>query len=113
MHRMNHTTTVLLVLALCGGYARGDEPMAYRFKDGQSVASVSFELNSNKIFLPVRINGGEQRWFILDSGCPVTAVDMEVAKKLGLPIKGEREIGGAGEGQTAVGNTKVESLQLA
>src|SRR5205085_12471666 len=95
------------------GSARGEEPMRYRFKEGKHSANISFELNSNKIFLPVRINGGEPRWFVLDSGCPVTAVDMDVAKELRLPVTGERQIAGAGEGRTSVGNTKVESLSVA
>ena len=102
----------VVVLAFFMVSARGQEPMAYRFKESKSGAKVSFELNSNKIFLPARINGGQQRWFVIDSGCPATALDMGVAKQLKLPVIGERPIAGAGEGRSTVGSTKVESLSL-
>ena len=111
--RRSAALLLLVVLAISPVSARGQEPMAYRFKDGKGIASVAFELNSNKIFLPVRINGGERRWFVLDSGCPVTALDLGVARELKLPVTGERPIAGAGEGRTTVGTTQVDSLALA
>jgi hypothetical protein len=113
MPRTSHAAAVLLPLALSFLSVRGEEPVAYRLKGGKSVASVSFELNSNKIFLPVRVNGGEQRWFVLGSGCPVTALERGLARELQLPVTGEREIARAGEGRAAVGNTKIDSLSLA
>ncbi len=113
MQRTALPVTLLLALVFSFAPARGEEPMAYRFKEGSSSARIAFELNSNKIFLPVRINGGEERWFVLDSGCPVTAVDLDVARQLHLPVAEERTLAGAGEGRTAVGTTKVGSLALA
>jgi hypothetical protein len=84
----------------------------FRFTQGQSAVDIPFELNSNKIFLRCRIDEGESRWFVIDSGCPVTAVDLDLARELKLPIANEREIGGAGEGRTALGFTKIKSLTL-
>ena len=62
--------------------------------------------------LRVRIDGGPERWFVLDSGCPVTAVDMALARELKLPVKVRGQIGGAGEGTTTLGTTSVRSLSL-
>jgi hypothetical protein len=42
----------------------------------------------------------------------VTAVDRELARILKLPQTDERAIGGAGEGRTAVGSTRIKSLAL-
>ena len=67
MHRILYAPAILLILASAS--SRGEEPMTFRFKEGKNVASVTFELNNNKIFFPLRFNGGEPRWFVLDSGC--------------------------------------------
>jgi hypothetical protein len=112
MNNANYHAGVVFLLTVLPVPAWSDEPLAYRFKEGKAITSVCFELNSNKIFLPVRINGGQQRWFVVDSGCPVTALDMGVAKELKLPVIGERPIAGAGEGRSTVGSTKVDSLGL-
>jgi hypothetical protein len=90
--------------------AGGDMP--FRLKNGKEAAGIPFELNSNKIFVSVRIDAGQPSWFIIDSGCPVTSIEMTLARKLGLSIEGKRQIGGAGEGRTSLGTTKVKSLGL-
>ena len=38
-------------------------------------AAVSFELNTNKIYLPVKINGKKTYSFILDTGAHFNVVD--------------------------------------
>ena len=89
-----------------------EDAAAYRFHQGQVATGIPFELNSNKIYLQVRVNGGEQRWFILDSGCPVTAVDVELARQLQLPMRNQRTVGGAGEGSTFLCDTVLQKLTL-
>src|SRR5579862_1862604 len=89
--------------------ARAGDSLPFRFTTGKSATNIPFELNSNKIYLPCRINEGSPRWFVIDSGCPVTAIDITLARELKLPISKEREIGGAGEGRTALGLTQVKS----
>jgi hypothetical protein len=84
----------------------------YRMENGKQATGIPFELNSNKIFIPVRIDGREPSWFILDSGCPVTAIEMSLASELQLPIGNKRQFDGAGEGRTSMGITKVKSLGL-
>jgi hypothetical protein len=102
----------LVLIATVTTCVRADELATHRFQSGKSATGIPFELNSNKVFLQVRINGGPERWLVLDSGCPVTAVDMDLARELKLPVAGQRQLTGAGEGTTAVGTTKVQSLAL-
>jgi hypothetical protein len=92
--------------------AAADGAMPYRFGRGVSAEGIKFELNSNKVYLPVRVNGGDERWFILDSGCPITSIDMTVARELDLPVRNERPVGGAGEGRTTVADTALQMLSL-
>jgi hypothetical protein len=87
-------------------------PVPFKFTHGASAENIPFELNSNKVYLRVRIDGGPPRWFILDSGCPVTAIDLDLARTLGLTVTDEGMIGGAGEGRTQSGMTRVKSLSL-
>jgi hypothetical protein len=108
---MFRTTFCLCLSFALFPVARADAP-AFSFEKGKSALAIPFELNSNKIYLPVRVNGGAPRWFILDSGCPVTAVDLELARELKLPVENLGAIGGAGEGRTQRGDTKVRSLSL-
>jgi hypothetical protein len=100
----------VVLLSLCPA-ARADA-MPFSFEKGDRALAIPFELNSNKIYLPVRIDGGERGWFILDSGCPITAIDLERARALKLPVEGLRGIGGLGEGGSQRGDTKVRSLSL-
>ena len=57
-----------------------------------AATGIPFELNSNKVYLPVTLSDGKPRWFILDSGCPVTAVDTDVAAELKLELRNERQV---------------------
>jgi hypothetical protein len=61
-------------------------------------AGVTFDLNSNKIYVPVRVNGKGPYPFILDTGSIFNVVDAERAKSLGIATSGESEARGAGEG---------------
>src|SRR5438477_10554320 len=54
----------------------------YRFNKGSSAENIPFELNANKPYLQVRINGAGPYWFILDTGSVSTVVDTELAKML-------------------------------
>jgi len=75
------------------------------------VLVVPFELNSNKIYLEVRV-GSEKRWFILDSGAPVTFLDRDLALSLGLNAKGNTEDAGLGESPIEIGAAPGIVLQL-
>jgi hypothetical protein len=63
-----------------------------------NAAGVTFELNSNKVYIPVRVNGKGPYPFILDTGSISNVVDAERAKSLGIVTSGKSETRGAGEG---------------
>ena len=63
-----------------------------------SAAGVAFELNSNKVYVPVRVNGKGPYPFVLDTGSVSNVVDAERAKSLGIAAIGKSEARGAGEG---------------
>lgn len=103
---------MLAASALLAALVASADPMPHRFDKGTAAAGIPFELNSNKIYLQVKLADGKPRWFILDSGCPVTAVDTAVAAELKLPTRNERRVGGAGEGRTTVAETTIDSVAL-
>jgi hypothetical protein len=109
---MFRSTCCLLAVLYFPSSAVLGEDTPFSFQKRKSALAIPFELNSNKIYLHVRVDGGERRWFILDSGCPVTAIDLELARELKLPVEELGGIGGAGEGRTERGKTKVRSLTL-
>jgi hypothetical protein len=59
-----------------------------------------FEITSNKPFVPVRVNGSEPQWFVLDTGCRGSSIlARECAQRLGLSRGPESETHmGAGQG---------------
>ena len=86
----------------------------FRFtsEDGESARNIPFELNSNHIYLQVRVNDSEPLWFILDTGASVSVIAEERAEALGLELKGELEGRGAGEKSVDVAFIKGVSFQL-
>lgn len=78
---------------------------------GKKVARIPFELHSNLIVVPLKINGSDTLRFILDTGVTSTMLtSTEVAKKLGLKSVRKMNIDGIGGGQpvsadVTIGNT--------
>jgi hypothetical protein len=110
---MRHLIKAVYVLSMFTSrpvFAQDNNTLTHRFLDGKSARGIPFELNSNKIYLTVKIDGSEPRPFILDSGCPVTAIEMTVARALKLPLANERNITGAGEGSAEFATTEIKSL---
>jgi Aspartyl protease/PDZ domain len=60
--------------------------------------SVPFDFENNQIYLRVGINGHEPGWFVLDSGASGCVIDTTVAKRLGLAMRGNESVRGAGRG---------------
>jgi predicted aspartyl protease len=75
-------------------------------------SGISFELNTNKIYLPVKINGKKTGSFILDTGAHFNVVDMERAKSLGLSTTGSTEVHGAGDGSLPSARAKDVDLSV-
>ena len=63
-----------------------------------SAVGVTFELNSNKIYLPVKVNSKGPYSFVLDTGSVSNVLDAERAKSLGIAASGKSEARGAGKG---------------
>jgi hypothetical protein len=103
---------VLCLPILLAAVAASADPFAHQFDKGTEAAGIPFELNSNKIYLSVKLADGKPRWFILDSGCPVTAVDTAVAAELKLPLRNERQVGGVGEARTTLADATIDKLTL-
>ena len=57
-----------------------------------------FEMNSNKIYLPVKINDQGPVWFILDTGSVFNVIDNDRAESLKIAHTGNTPVRGAGDG---------------
>ncbi|HVE86204.1 MAG TPA: aspartyl protease family protein [Myxococcales bacterium] len=68
--------------------------------------AVPFDLDSNQIFVRARINGGEPRWFIVDTGASADVIDAGLVTRLGLKVEGSREGSGAGKGTVKISFVK-------
>ena len=74
---------------LRGGNARRRERNLY-FRTADSVdVDLAFDLREGRVWIPVRIQD-ESIWAILDTGSDGTAVDVELAERLGLPQREEK-----------------------
>ena len=58
--------------------------------------AIPFELVVKHVLLPVRVNGSRPLQFLLDTGDKFAIIDLDRARELGLSLKGEIRVGGAG-----------------
>ncbi len=77
-----------------------------------NASAITFELNSNKIYLPVKVNGKGPYSFILDSGAHLNVLDTEPAKALGIAAIGTTEVRGAGDGSVQSARAKNVDLSV-
>ena len=84
-----------------------------RFDSGSSAYDIPFETNANKIYLPVRINGGGPFWLILDSGAAFDVIDRRRAEALGLALSEAGEVSGAGERSVSMAVASDVKMSLA
>ncbi len=115
--KMKNLLVVCLALsAVCiTGYAGNpkeqEEKFGLHLMNGRKSAYISFELHSNLIVVPVRINKSDTLRFILDTGVGSTILtDASVAQKLGMKSVRKMKIEGMGNGQpiaadVTIGNT--------
>jgi predicted aspartyl protease len=71
--------------------------LTYKFTQQPQQTRLSFEVNANKIYLPVRVNNSGPYWFLLDTGSISNVVDTETAKKLAIRLDRSFEASGGGE----------------
>jgi len=67
------------------------------FDNGTNALGIPFELNSDKMYLQVKINNSGPYWLVLDTGSPGMILDTQVAKELAISTGDGIEAGGAGE----------------
>jgi len=98
---VNTAHLVLLALALLlpttGANAQFREGGSVVFDNGRSAIHIPFELNSDKIYLQVSIDGGGPFWLVLDTGSPGMILDTRVGEALGITTGEGFHVGGAGE----------------
>ena len=79
--------------------------------DGQATR-LKFLNTSSLPVVNVRINGGDEVTFFIDTGGSELGLDTEFAKELGLPHFGDVQGTFAGGEQAKVGHSRIEQLKL-
>lgn len=75
--------------------------------------TVPFELNSNKIYVKVKVNDTGPWPFVLDMGSSHSLLDLDLTRELKLEVTGIRKaVHGAGEVPSEVGEVEVKTLSL-
>ena len=77
-----------------------------------SANGLGFELNSNKVYLPVQINERGPFWFIVDTGSVSNVIDAGRAKSLGIETSGSYDVRGAGEGSLSASSAKDVGVRV-
>lgn len=96
--------------------ARFDLPPApppdFSLSGNPSSITLPFEFVNNHIYIDGWLNGKGTYKFLVDTGWGTSAVTPEVASTLALPVVGEQQTSGAGEGTVSVRFTKVAEMQF-
>lgn len=122
---MKMKNLLLLLAVLCVSfYTQANKPTeqeevyGLHLANGRQSTRIRFELHSNLIIVPVKINKSDTLRFVLDTGVGSTILtDASVAHKLGMKSVRKMKIQGMGNGEAmaadvTVGNTlKVGKLQ--
>ena len=61
-----------------------------------SEVTIPFELANKHVMLKVTVNNSRPLWFVLDTGDKFAIIDLDRAKELGLALRGEISVAGAG-----------------
>ncbi len=111
---MNRRRLITLLLTLACGFAGASHqivPAAQKTAEPGPVV-IPFELVTRHILIRVRINNSAPLWFIFDTGDKVAIVDLGRAKSLGLNLRGETNVGGAGAGTLKGSYVRDASLNV-
>jgi outer membrane lipoprotein-sorting protein len=88
-----------------------EEANDWVFPPGQNFVVVPIELNSNHIYVKVKINDSAFLYFILDTGAGASCIDRDRAKQMGLVQVGKFEARGVG-GSDSASVLKLDKLSL-
>jgi len=97
---------ILWLLPVSG--AHGPEPTAPIISSNSQTETrpapqvIPFEFINKHIFIPVRVNDSRPLWFVLDTGDQYAVINSDTANSLGLKLRGQVRVGGAGS-QTLTG----------
>jgi len=113
--RQSHWCAVLLLASYffpvkaLAAQAPDQTSLIYTFADGRQTHT-SFELNSNHIYVPIRVKDSGPYWFMLDSGAIFDVLDTDMAKCLG--IKPVRRVEGSGGGEKTITGATAGNISL-
>jgi hypothetical protein len=96
------SSVVLALLIPVGLYAQQrpqQSPRESHPESSQALHHIPFELYGGRIYLRVRINNSEPRWFLLDTGAQIVHIRRETAQRLGLKLGGDLGVTGTGTGR--------------
>jgi hypothetical protein len=109
MNRSCHLTCVIFLacLALNAGAQQSSPapPPSIALKED---VTIPFTLENRHIFLQVQAGASRPYWFVLDTGWKYAAIDLAVAKALGLKLGAPVDVGGGGK-KTVMGNMLNDS----
>jgi Aspartyl protease len=111
---MNRRRLITLLLTLACGFVGASHqivPAAQKAAEPGPVV-IPFELVTRHILIRVRINNSASLWFIFDTGDQVAIVDLGRTKSLGLNLRGETNVGGAGAGTLKGSYVRDDSIKV-
>ena len=82
------------------------------YTKGRSARDIPFDSAGGKITFKTLVNGSGPYSFILDTGIQTTALDLSVAKSLGLRVDRTFQIGGAGAGTVTAAKGAAYEVSL-
>ena len=89
----------------------GDLVDDFSFVSGGDSATIEFFYVNRHIYLPVRMEKGPERLFLLDSGAGMTMIDEGLAESMGLEVGGRIPGAGAG-GMTDFSMTRIPRFSM-
>jgi hypothetical protein len=111
---MNKLKPIALLLVMISFLAGASHQIAAAGQNSPqpSPVVIPFEMVTRHIMIKVKINNSAPLWFILDTGDKVAIVDLKRAESLGLTLKDEVRVGGAGAGVLKGSTVKDASLNV-
>src|SRR5580704_4683878 len=77
-----------------------------------TTTSVPFVYEDARVFVPVQVDSGQPRWFILDTGAPGVTLDRGFARELRLPVTDAGRTSGVGTGSLGLGRASGVFLRV-
>lgn len=105
----------LVILALTSTAATSRAEVArspVEFKSTERSATFKVDTLDGLVFVPVKINDAEQRWFVLDTGASRMLIEKKLAQKLSITLEGSGSIGGAGSGKIPIEFARHVRLEM-